>query len=76
MGRRVENAGSSALPDNQEKVAMGNYSKLIGAIVGPLLGIGATLGLPAAFTGPTIETALIALISAVVVWAFPANDSA
>lgn len=53
---------------------MGNYSKLVGSVVGSLLGIAvSSWGLPAELATPEIQVAIVALITGVVTWAFPAN---
>ena len=53
---------------------MGNYSKLIGSIVGGIAGILAARGfLPAEWATPEIQGAIVVLLSAVATYAFPAN---
>jgi len=53
---------------------MGNYSKLIGSIVGGLLGLGVSKGiLPAELATPEIVAAITALFAAVATYLFPAN---
>ena len=53
---------------------MGNYSKLIGSIVGAIIGFGAAKGfLPAGFDTPDMVAGATAFVSAIFTWAFPAN---
>jgi len=52
---------------------MGNYSKLIGAVVGGLVGFGTSKGLPTELATPEIQAALTVLLSAVATWRFPTN---
>ena len=53
---------------------MGNYSKLIAAIVGPVVGFAVTtFGLPAEWAGEGMTTALVTIISAIAVFFAPAN---
>lgn len=53
---------------------MGNYSKLIGAVVGGIAGIlVGQFGLPEAYTTPEIQGAVVTLLSAIATFAFPAN---
>lgn len=53
---------------------MGSYSKLIGAVVGFVLSFGvAKLALPAEWASAEVVTAITGGITAVLVWAFPAN---
>lgn len=54
---------------------MGNYSKLIGSIVGGLVGIAASFGLPTEWATPEIQGAIVTLFSAVATFIFPANKS-
>jgi hypothetical protein len=54
---------------------MGNYSKLIGAIVGGVIGfLGSKYALPAEFSSPDMQAAITLILSAVATWAFPANN--
>lgn len=59
-----------------EKVnIMGNYSKFFGAIVGGILAwLTAKFGLPAEWAAGDFAAAITTVVTAVVVWAFPAND--
>jgi hypothetical protein len=53
---------------------MGNYSKLIGAIVGGVVGLlGSKYALPAEFSSPDIQAAITLILSAVATYFFPAN---
>lgn len=54
---------------------MGNYSKLIGSIVGAAIGFGAAKGfLPAGWDTPDMIAAVTGFVSAIFTWAFPANE--
>lgn len=56
---------------------MGNYSKLIAAIVGPLLGFGvANFGLPADWGTEAFSAAVVTVMSGLLVYVFPANKTA
>lgn len=53
---------------------MGNYSKLIGSLVGGALGLAVSiLGLPAEAATPEIVSAVTVLLSAIATFLFPAN---
>lgn len=53
---------------------LGNYSKVIGSIVGALAGALVSFGLlPAELATPEIQAGVIAILSAVATYAFPAN---
>lgn len=53
---------------------MGSYSKFFGAIVGGAISYAVAKGiLPADFNTPDIVTAMTTIITAIAVWAFPAN---
>jgi hypothetical protein len=53
---------------------MGNYSKLIGSLVGGLLGMLVSFGiLPAEWATPEIQAAIVTLLSSIFTFAFPAN---
>ncbi|MGH6861511.1 MAG: hypothetical protein ACRECY_14745 [Phyllobacterium sp.] len=53
---------------------MGNYSKLIGSIVGGVVGwLGSTYALPPELTSPNIQAAATVILSAVATYLFPAN---
>ncbi len=55
---------------------MGNYSKLIGSIVGAAIGFGVAKGfLPDAWNTPDMVTAFTAVVSAIFTWIFPANKT-
>ncbi len=55
---------------------MGNYSKLIGSIVGGLIGLGVSKGLlPAEANTPEIIGAVTTLFAAVSTYLFPANKT-
>ena len=55
---------------------MGNFSKLIGSIVGAAIGFGVAKGfLPADWNTPDIVAAFTAVASAIFTWAFPANKA-
>ncbi|MBP0438406.1 hypothetical protein [Tianweitania sediminis] len=54
---------------------MGNYSKLIGSVVGAAFGAAVAFGLlPNELATPEIQGSVIALITAVCVYFFPANQ--
>lgn len=53
---------------------LGNYSKLLGAVVGGVAGIlVGQFGLPAEYATPEIQGALVTILSAICTFAFPAN---
>jgi hypothetical protein len=52
---------------------MGNYSKLIGSIVGGVFGLLATFGLPVEWATPEIQGAIVTGMSAIFTFIFPAN---
>ena len=53
---------------------MGNYSKLIGSIIGGVLGwLGSTYALPPELTSPNIQAAATIILSAAATYLFPAN---
>lgn len=53
---------------------MGNYSKLIGSLVGGVLGFAVSRwGLPTDFATPDVQGALTVLLGAVATFIFPAN---
>ena len=55
---------------------MGNYSKLIGSIVGGIIGwLGSKYALPANLTSPEIQAAATLILSAVATYLFPANSA-
>lgn len=57
-----------------EEYNMGNYSKLIGSLVGGVLGLLVAKNvIPAEFNTPDVQAAVTVLVSAFAVWAFPAN---
>lgn len=52
----------------------GNYSKLIGSLVGGIVGFGVSrLGLPAEIATPEVQGAITILLGAACTWAFPKN---
>lgn len=54
---------------------LGNYSKLIGSLVGGIFGVLVSrYGLPDAWATPEIQGAVTVLLSAACTWAFPANE--
>lgn len=56
---------------------MGNYSKLIGAIIGGIVGLGVSKGfLPADLASPENVAALTTVTAAFFTYVFPANKSA
>ena len=56
---------------------MGNYSKLIGSIVGGVIGwLGSKYALPQSLTSPEIQAAATLILSAVATYLFPANVAA
>lgn len=53
---------------------MGNYSKLIGSIVGGIIGwLGSTYALPPELTSPNIQAAATIILSALATYLFPSN---
>ena len=54
---------------------MGNYSKLIGSIVGALAGVAVNLGIPAELTGAAMQGAIVVVLSGLVTYLFPANKA-
>ena len=54
---------------------MGNFSKLIGAVVGSLIGLAAALGIDAEFMTPEIQTTLVSVLAVAATFFFPANKS-
>jgi hypothetical protein len=55
---------------------MGSYSKLIGSIVGGVVGwLGSKYALPASLTSPEIQAAATLILSAVATYLFPANTA-
>lgn len=56
---------------------MGNYSKLIGSVVGAAAGALVSFGvLPEELATPEIQASVIAVLSAVFTYFFPANKEA
>lgn len=51
----------------------GNYSKMIGSVVGFLMGVAVSYGLPAELADPEIQIGLTAVATGVVTYLFPAN---
>ena len=55
---------------------MGNYSKMIGALVGGVAGLLVSVfGLPDAWTSPELQGAITIILSTVFAYAFPANTT-
>ncbi|CCV07448.1 hypothetical protein MESS2_570007 [Mesorhizobium metallidurans STM 2683] len=55
---------------------MGNYSKLIGSIVGGVIGwLGSKYALPPDLTSPEVQTGATLILSAVATYLFPANTA-
>lgn len=53
---------------------LGNYSKIVGSLVGGLFGVMvANFGLPAEWATPEIQSAVTVIMSAVFTYMFPAN---
>lgn len=53
---------------------MGNYSKLVGALVGGVAGVLVSrFGLPTAFAAPEVQGAVTVILSAAATYLFPAN---
>jgi hypothetical protein len=53
---------------------MGNYSKVIGAVVGGVVGLlGSRFGLPTDWATPEVQGAITILLSAGATFLFPAN---
>lgn len=56
---------------------MGNYSKLIGTLVGAGAGALVSFGLlPEALATPEVQAGVVAVLAAVATYLFPANQSA
>lgn len=56
---------------------LGNYSKIVGSIVGALAGALVSFGiLPDQLATPEIQTSVVGILSAVFTFFFPANKSA
>lgn len=56
---------------------LGNHSKLIGSIVGGILGIAVNKGvLPQEWATPDVQAAILVLFSAAMTYFFPANKKA
>ena len=56
---------------------LGNYSKIVGSIVGALAGALVSFGiLPDQLATPEIQTSIVGILSAVFTFFFPANKSA
>ena len=56
---------------------MGNYSKLIGSLVGALAGALVSFGvLPESLATPEIQGSIVVVLSGVVTYFFPANKDA
>jgi len=56
---------------------MGNYSKLIGSLVGGALGMLVSFGiLPAEYATPEIQTSIVTLLATFLTFIFPANKPA
>lgn len=56
---------------------MGNYSKLIGSIVGALAGAAVSFGiLPESLATPELQASVVAVLAAVATYLFPANKEA
>lgn len=56
---------------------MKNYSKLIGSVVGAAAGALVAFGiLPEELATPEIQASVVAVLSAIFTWAFPANKPA
>lgn len=55
---------------------MSNYSKLIGSVVGGVLGLAvAKWGLPAEWASPEMAAAITLILGSVATFAFPANKA-
>lgn len=52
---------------------MGNYSKLIASVIGGVLGIAASFGLPTDWATAEVQSAIAVIGSAIAVYFFPAN---
>lgn len=56
---------------------LSNYSKLIGSVVGAAAGALVSFGLlPEELATPEIQASVVAVLSAIFTWAFPANTPA
>jgi hypothetical protein len=55
---------------------LGNYSKLVGSVVGGVFGLlVANFGLPAEWATPEIQGAVTVIMSAAFTYLFPANNA-
>ena len=54
---------------------MGNFSKLIGAVVGSVLGLAVALGFEAEWLTPELQAGLVAVLATVATFMFPANKT-
>jgi hypothetical protein len=55
-------------------MTVGNYSKLIGSLVGGVIGyLGSKYALPAEWTSPDMQAAITLILSAAATYLFPAN---
>ncbi len=52
---------------------MGNYSKLIGSLVGAAAGVAVSFGLPEELATPEIQGAIVIVLAGVFTYFFPAN---
>ena len=54
---------------------LGNYSKLIGSLVGGIFGIAVSkFGLPDTWATPEVQGAVTVIMSAAFTWLFPPNE--
>lgn len=52
---------------------LGNYSKLVGSIVGGAFGFAVSKGLPEALATPDVQAAVVGMFGTLFMYFFPAN---
>lgn len=72
--RMPDDPGVDPIQPGKEPTMFGNYSKIIGSLVGAGFGYAvAKLGLPAEFATPDIQLGVVGICSAIFTYFFPAN---
>ena len=64
---------ASSGPGTRGTLVLSGHSKLIGALLGGVLGVAASFGLPVDWATPELRGALVVLTASAFVYAFPAN---
>ena len=54
---------------------MGKFSKLIGAVLGSVVGLAIALGVDAEWLTPEIQTTIVAVLATAATFFFPANKT-